>query len=272
MRKDVAFFKRLLLWVFDQHIVGYQSPTRALQRIIDKTFLVYRPFFDSSVLEKHLPSDDRLATDFADAGMFLYLRPTEKGAFTVPALSLKADFRLSLPEVRIRLVLFLLDDQGDLRSLGYRFETPEGPGDGRHDYYHVQPIRSVFKDRPGFQLSCPLWFPDTHPTWPIDANDPITLCLSSLFSLYGLSFRDDLSTSPIHGILKKYLDRTHCLTLPPPTFWQVGSKRSTLHFKTWFDDGQFGDYCAVKMRDKHTKKRILPNEYYALPLGKQLRC
>ena len=181
MDKDLNFFRELFLWLYDQSRDSYAEPPGDTQLILNETYKSHRPITDSATLEKCLPNKGRTQASFAELGVFLYLRPPERASRTVPVISVKSDFGRSMPEVRIQLVLFLLDDENALQSLGYRFETPEGPG--RHNYYHVQPIRTLFGVPHAPPTTTPQWFPDTHPTFPIDATDPVSLPFNLLISL-----------------------------------------------------------------------------------------
>jgi hypothetical protein len=101
----------------------------------------------------------------------------------VPILRIASDFGRSIPELRIKLVLFLSQDERT-RGFGYRFESPEGPG--IHHYYHAQPITD-FKAGESFP-DVEDWLPTRCPTFPLDADSPVKLMLSLLIALYGVTY------------------------------------------------------------------------------------
>jgi hypothetical protein len=94
------------------------------------------------------------------------------------------------PEIRLRIGLFLLDKletkkELQIKSFGFRFETPEG--EGTHNFYHAQPIRH-FKKGQLELLNCPAWLPTAEPTLPLCATNPVELSICLLVSLYGWRF------------------------------------------------------------------------------------
>jgi hypothetical protein len=124
----------------------------------------------------------------------------------VPILRIASDFGRSIPELRIRLVLFSLRD-GKPSGFGYRFESPEGPG--RHHYYHAQPIdlkavESFLDAEDRLSTKCP--------TFPLDADNPVQLLLSLLISLYGVSYILQIKQN-VPGI-DRHLDEMRLHNLP----------------------------------------------------------
>ena len=270
MDKELNHFRQLIIELFERHKRAYDDPPKNVQAILQHISNKYTRFSDGAAIENALPTDDHPTSDFKEVMQFLYLRPIQRGTPIVPVLSLKTDFARSFPLVKARLALFPLDDEGGIRSQGYRYETPEGPGNGRHDYFHVQPIRVLYRDRPGFQLPTPPWFLDSHPSWPLDAQDSVTLVLSLLISLYGLDFYRELLAYRVAPVLKSYIGRTHCLTLPPPYFWRVECGGRDFHYATRYDRQVFAKFCADTHRPRCTKVTIAEAEYYAIPKGRQL--
>ena len=270
MNKELNLFRQLVITVFEHHIGAYDTPSKSVRAILEGIPYQYSRFSDSSALGNYLPTDAQPIADFKAAPKFLYLRPIEKGTPTIPVVSLKSDFRRSLPEIRIRLALFVLGSGGETQALGYRYETPEGPGNGRHDYYHVQPIRVLHRDKPGFQLSTPDWFPDSHPAWPIDAKDSIGLLLTLLFSLYGLDFYEELAAYRMALTLKNHMLQTHCLNLPRPSLWKVICAGKEFHYATWYDKNAFDRSCTEAHPPKCRKEPLTSAEYNSLPQNRQL--
>lgn len=72
---------------------------------------------------------------------------------------------------------------GEDRSVGWRFEAPEGPGE--HCYWHAQPIREVRLEGGAIQLATPGWLPPKMPTLPLAADNPLELLLCAVVSIYG---------------------------------------------------------------------------------------
>ncbi|HEV2137778.1 MAG TPA: hypothetical protein VGR53_02970 [Nitrososphaerales archaeon] len=113
-------------------------------------------------------------------GKFLYLPPLPDDEQFVPVMLGTCDFEASSSSVRIEFHSASDQDENG-NAIGFRFE---GPGAGRHDYWHFQltggggsPIGAV----PG-ALS---WFPETLPCVPLTVDDPVTLFLAIAVSLYG---------------------------------------------------------------------------------------
>lgn len=156
--------------------------------------------------------------DLFASGSFLYLRPL-KNLLAIPALTFYFDFTYSIPEFRLRLILFLHDESQRLASVGYRFETPEG--EGRHDFFHAQPIRSLTATGSTLPGVAP-WLPDVSPAFPLDAKDPASLLVSLLVGIYGSEFLLDLYRGGQGGYLKGHLrDKMHLVTPWNRSYWRV---------------------------------------------------
>lgn len=157
----------------------------AAQGIWEALQWAYPPFVNRQAFEKALPSREDPRCDFSDSRQFLYLQPSSGGKENVfiPVLSLKTDFTQNLPEIRIRVGLFLRHE-ATIRAVAFRFEAPEGPGGGAHDYYHAQFIRR-FHQSDRLIPAVPEWLPETQPSFPLHANGPVTLLAAFLVSIYG---------------------------------------------------------------------------------------
>jgi hypothetical protein len=132
----------------------------------------------------------------------LYLKPPERGGNVLPILTMEYDFTRSDPEIRIKVALYTLDEDSNLRVLGLRFEAPEGKGD--HNYYHVQ-FSKGFEPSQYFRgdessegestdAPFPVWLPVKEPTIPISAQNSAELLLCVLASLYGNNELSKFST------------------------------------------------------------------------------
>lgn len=141
------------------------------------------------------PFLERLGTEdvnfFQEYGResFIQLRPVSTGDRILPFLSLAADAALS----RIQLFLLVFTEEKDsegsvvgLRSLGFRFEPPEGDGGrGRHNYWHAQLTSSFSQNGGRKHPTTPSWLPSSTPAMPLDANDASTCVASLAVALYG---------------------------------------------------------------------------------------
>jgi hypothetical protein len=97
----------------------------------------------------------------------------------------------------------------DLAAIGCRFEPPEGPG--IHNYYHAQIFRAFHPG--GKELPCcPTWLPESWPAFHLKADDPVTLLVSMVISLYGLGLAGQLLQTPFANVLKPFMQRL-CLTV-----------------------------------------------------------
>lgn len=200
-------------------------------------------------LELSLPSEDEVEAGFLP-NRYMYLNPINHGQVLLPVIKLKkCDFGRSIPEIRIRLGLFLQHDK-DIKAIGYRFETPEGPAT-HHHYFHLQMIR-------GFEIrsllppvDCLKWMPDTAPTFPLDVNGSVKLLLSLLISLYGVR---DIGTmvrdASLRGRIGRYLGEMSCHSFPPfDWYWKVttgGIHSQDLYYKTAKEPQEFKDFFGRK--------------------------
>src|SRR5713101_9753074 len=162
MTEERNLFRNLLLWAWDTHQKPWEYVGRP-REIREKIERDYPSFRNREDLESLLAAGAQGEGDFADRRKFLYLEPLVEGGMMLPVLSARWNFGASIPEVRLRVGLFLLDQAGNLASFGYRFEGPEG--EGKHHYCHSQLIRAF--DKSGTRvLSCPEWLPTSQPTFP----------------------------------------------------------------------------------------------------------
>lgn len=135
----------------------------------------------------------------------LYLPALEKkDSNFVPVLSLEChlDAEKTVMKLRVMLVCLVKDDQENgeaekFRGIGFRLESPHGDEyederseggekkEGRHDFYHAQLIRGLGW---GPRIESPEWLPCNQPSFPLTADDPITLVLSLLLTLYGKKY------------------------------------------------------------------------------------
>lgn len=180
----------------------------------------------------------------------------------LPVLSFGYDFRRSHPEFRLRLALFLLEEEegkSELRAIGYRFESPEG--EGIHHYYHAQIINAFEKGSEQWRIPCPRWLPTKQPAFALDACSPVTLIASMLISIYGLSFVAELQQARFGRQFEPHLAKlmsSHSSF--QPTYWEVTFRRSKKYYKTWEKAQKFKQIMKNK-EDAESVKAISLKEY-----------
>ena len=171
-------------------------------------------------LERKLPSTSSPTANFIRDRVSLCLKPTEKGNLMIPVVCLVCDFDRDPAKVAIKAGLCTFNSNGELRVLGCRFESPEGDGMGRHDFYHMQLVNALEKGVPALnkndaQLG---WLPDSQPSFPVDADCPISLTLAFLVSVYGLWYLDEVVREEM--VPPPQLDRLSCWR-HRPRFWRA---------------------------------------------------
>ena len=126
---------------------------------------------------------------------FIYLPPPGDIAQTsilvvYASWSLRDDTTLLRDTFRLHVGVFAPradDDGGGLGFWGYRFETPEGPGD--HDYWHAQPIdRFAVGDDP--VVGAARWHSTHCPAFPLPARDLVQLVACAYVSFCGVPGRE----------------------------------------------------------------------------------
>jgi hypothetical protein len=214
--QDLRVFRHLSLWLCDNHEKPWEYKDKKARATYEKISLGYHSIRSSDELEGYLPTEEKVRSEFP-IRKYLYLNPVE-GQALVPILRIACDFGCSIPELRIRLALFLSHDD-KTRGFGYRFESPEGPG--IHHYYHAQPITDL-KAGESF-LDAEDWLPTKCPTFPLDADNPVKLLLSLLISLYGISYISQIKQH-VRGI-DHHLGKMHFENLPD---W-IWYRKVTMH-------------------------------------------
>jgi hypothetical protein len=181
MDQDLKVFRDLVLWLWDNHKEPGHYPNPKARKIYEDIERAYRSILNREDLESILPTEDDVRSGFSPVNRYLYLNPIFKDALMIPVLKISTDFGRHVPEIRIRLGLFV-HKGGTTHAFGYRFESPEGQG--IHHYYHAQFIHGFEKEQPFMPKN--IWLPDGCPTFPLDADNPVKLLLSLLVALYGL--------------------------------------------------------------------------------------
>lgn len=112
----------------------------------------------------------------------------------------------------IYTILIMTNEVCDFESLLIRFETDErrlqNGSAGAHDFYHAQLCNSIDSR---IKASTPPWLPDSQPSFPMDADDQISLVLCMLISLYGGSEVRSTIDSSGDRTIRKHLDYVRAL-------------------------------------------------------------
>jgi hypothetical protein len=158
--------------------------------VYDRAASRYRPMSHSDV--------DTIAqgkpVDWTEKGPHLFLPQITHGKATIPVSGLCLNLRdPDKPELRFHVAFFAASDlveppsdASELHGIGFRFETPEGSGVGKHGFYHAQPFTHFVKNVEETRLAnCPEWIPVKQPAFPLNAHDPLGLVAILLVSMYG---------------------------------------------------------------------------------------
>ena len=181
---------------------------------------------DIEVLFKRAKTDPQsVPVDFLQSqrGQVLYLPPLEKDPNCVPILSLYCKLQEPQSIMKLRVMLVSLDENrgtDGIYGIGFRMETPERinqgisssannqsadaiDNGGAHDFHHAQLIRKFGKRKldDKLQIDCPVWLPQSQPSFPLPAKCPVTLLLCLILTLYGRKYYNRLLTEhEIFGI------------------------------------------------------------------------
>ena len=187
-----SLFREIILSLFD-HGFSDNNNSLTVYDIPQELNIGGNCFYNRESVEKKLPSSDgkeQLNNSFGN--MFMKLKTVTHGTTLLPILSSNFNFGCSIPEIALRVGLFLKHTDDEVKAIGYRLESPHGidkSGCGIHHYYHVQMIKGIGNlNFPPQQFSD--WVPDGEPTFPLDAEDSVELLLCLVLGLYG---REQLS-------------------------------------------------------------------------------
>jgi hypothetical protein len=193
--QGIAAFTHVFLSVDDHHRQKLRDISGQEGELYDKALRSHR-HISQSALEAFLPNKERLSGDLYRTKEFIYLRPIqddEIAGFILPVVSVRYDFQKEPIETCILLALAQMVN-GQLRFRGFRFESPQGNG-GQHDFYHAQLIRAFVRD--GMPLNPPesdlANLPEKQPSFPLNAQCPVTLALAFFITLYGMPFLKEIN-------------------------------------------------------------------------------
>jgi hypothetical protein len=148
---------------------------------------------------------DRIALE-ADASIFL--PPLDDDPLFVPLLTFELDS--NEPKASFRVDFCQYDEPSNsLRYAGFRFETPTA-NSSKHRYYHVQPIEDA-PDHLAQVVAKNREYLGTIPCIPIHADNPMSLILCMILSLYGREGYNKITADlPIDEAFSKHVGA--CLT------------------------------------------------------------
>lgn len=269
MHKDLDIFKETLLaiWKSRRHQPemprrenGYNSKIQPIYLAIKDS---YPHFLNDRHFELKLPGNSQPSVDFSEHRNYLYLDPIES-PLALPILTLKCDFTHTIPEVSLRLGLFISDPGSvpPVKGLGFRFETPGGrsaENESIHRYYHVQMFKS-FQKGGSLLPGVPPWLPAVQPALPLDCESPISLLITLMISLYGIDRATALcrQASSLAEILKQMEKRrTHTIN-----YYRTNGRSGVEYYRT-------GDPVSFQIEMKAQKKRTV-EEIKALDYFAQL--
>lgn len=174
--QDATWSRNQKMWGNDLKINGdaYSTYTELIRSFAPLTEKETEALFLDSKSANFNLSDKRKA---------IYLSPTSNQPRHVPVISLECNMNDAESKIKIRIML-IQKRNNVLKGVGFRFEK----GDDTHNFYHVQLIQELQGAK---HVSNPIveyseWLPESEPAIPVKADDPVTLLLCSLISLYGL--------------------------------------------------------------------------------------
>lgn len=140
-------------------------------------------------IDKWIGDSSPMDIDLCRKRKAFYLPVLDEHPNFVPVLSVKCNLSASVALLKLRLMLFCSDDGCDgLCGIGFRLETPQGGESDPHNFYHAQLIRTLeppSRDEEEPDVECPVWVPETQPSFPLVAQSPVSLLLCLLMTLYG---------------------------------------------------------------------------------------
>jgi len=184
---DLIF--KTLEWLCRKTMAMMEDP--GYLEIYREVFGIRKPAVPEKLLDLYEKSKSKLRVK--GDGCNVYLPPLWKKSNIVPLLWIRCNFAKESPELRIYAEVYSRAS-GEIRGVGFRFETPESSADemaepnsnespssgansSRHDYWHVQLTNDTVHNGPR-------WVPDHVPCMPVAAHCPVSLVLYFLRSFY----------------------------------------------------------------------------------------
>jgi hypothetical protein len=193
--------RQILLWLQNRYGAWERNPRGPASRFHDRVHEAY-PGFSVTQLECLLSNE--LEFDSSGQNRYLFLEPIDEGSGIVPVLAFRYNFRAHNAELRLQLALFV-PHENDLAAIGCRFETSEGPG--THDFHHAQLFRGFYGAGGQCLPLCPPWLPTSRPAFQLKADDPVTLLVCMVISLYGLGSAGELQQASFANELKPSMQK-----------------------------------------------------------------
>ncbi len=184
MNPEQGLLRNILLWLAHRQGIRLRNERHGLALDLHSQVTQRWQSIDETELEGLIGQKKTFSTN----NRFIFLETRTRHGLMLPILSMEYNFARSCPVIKFRVALFGLHN-GALGAIGFRFEAPEGQGD--HNYYHAQLTEKISDRSP--RLPCQEWMPLSYPALTLNAVNAVTLCISMLISLYGLSFAHDLS-------------------------------------------------------------------------------
>ena len=209
MTKAISALKNILIHLFEiqesswfREENKWKPSCQALQtyRLISATWV---PIEFKNI--NHEFNASELDLDFSNR--FLYLPPMKKDANFVPVLSLCCKLNETQSIAKFRVMLVSLNScsgaNQEVYGIGFRMETPHSQDPntdtstneegetpthkGTHDFHHAQLIRTFHRNTSydGLPIDCPIWLPQSQPSFPLPAKCPVMLLLCLMLALYG---------------------------------------------------------------------------------------
>ncbi|MCG3207159.1 MAG: hypothetical protein FOGNACKC_00759 [Anaerolineae bacterium] len=200
-KATISALRDFLLKIYEEQKSDWSEETYTNRKPSDKARDFYTKYIynmwhqvDEREFEKLLnKSSDKLEVDFSATKTVLFLPPLEKDGDFVPILNIKCKITEAVNSLRFYVLLVRLGEAGQKPyGLAFRFESPENEhyekqtkDEGLHDFYHAQLITGFSY---GPDLEIPPWVPDSQPSFPLLADDPLTLVFAMLMTLYGKKY------------------------------------------------------------------------------------
>ncbi len=202
--------------ILSRFLSRYEWTEGRLSTLRDKVFCKYSRM--GNLDEVGLDSMLRKYQDVTmrEQSLYLYLEPIKRKNI-LPLVTIQSSDEWV--HFRIYALITMLDDNMDIQSLAVRFETDEGYPDptasvGSHDFCHAQLCEAIGSVA---RASTPEWLPTSQPSFPLDADNQVSLVLCMLTSIYGgAHVRGKLTASGDRSLLD-HLNKVRALKTPCQT-------------------------------------------------------
>ena len=236
MDRDLGIFCQLILWIWDHRRRPDSYKANELG-FYNKVQAMFNSLTSRKELENSLPTEEKVRNEFPSR-KFMYLDPIETDHIMIPLIWMAFDFGRSIPSVRCYLGLFL-HHENQIKSLGYRLETPEGVG--IHHFYHAQIIRGLPPNIPFMPSELHQWLPERQPSFPLDADNPLRLILCLLLTLYGKEYINRLLVTMGAGLKNQIIqsvDEMSWNSIRPLRWYWVVRDRTNKQVRICYDSSK----------------------------------